>query len=210
MTNGPTRTKSVQSAAVGHHNGTPAHADLHVKPYASRHVKVKADSCRSFSASRAWRGASAPSAEPACCAESAGQGSSRPTAVDRWRPTLQARGGHRQRGRSWVRRGSNGHQLDRMGGVRLPVTTCLVGKPRRRPGRRVRTRVALAAGCGRRGRVGHRYGSPTHCRVCPARRAHNMCSGTCSSARFFWDQNVFRILMMCCYARDRTRRPAVA
>jgi hypothetical protein len=40
------------------------------------------------------------------------------------------------------------------------MTDCLVGKPRRRRGRRVRTCVALAAGCGRRGRVGHRYGSP--------------------------------------------------
>jgi hypothetical protein len=156
----------VQSAAVGHHNGTPAHADLHVKPYASRHVKVKADSCRSFSASRAWRGASAPSAEPACCAESAGQGSSRPTAVDRWRPTLQARGGHRQRGRSWVRRGSDGHQLDRMGGVCLPVTTCLVGKgrsPRQHMGgktRRIEGQIlsALASARGHPQGLGSRYG----------------------------------------------------
>lgn len=73
------------------------------------------------------------------------------------------------------------------------MTDCHVGKPRRRRGTRVRTRVALAAGCGRRGRVGHRYGSPTHCRVCPARRAHNMCPGNCSSACSSGNQNVSNI-----------------
>jgi hypothetical protein len=72
-------------------------------------------------------------------------------------------------------------------------TTCLVGKPRRRCGRRVRTCVALAAGCGRRGRDGHRYGSPTHCRACPTRRAHNICPRNCSSAGSSGNQNISNI-----------------
>jgi hypothetical protein len=51
----------------------------------------------------------------------------------------------------------------------------LLASPRRRRGRSVRTRVALAAGRGLEAAFVTAYGSPTRCCACPARRAHNIC-----------------------------------
>jgi hypothetical protein len=46
---------------------------------------------------------------------------------DRRRPMRRARRGHGRRGRTWLKRGSDGHQLDRRVG-QSRAATCLVGK----------------------------------------------------------------------------------
>jgi hypothetical protein len=71
------------------------------------------------------------------------------------------------------------------------MTDCLVGKPRRRPGRRVRICVALAAGCGA---TRPRWSSlwlaySLSCLSCSACSQH--VPGKLQQRRFFWDQNVF-------------------